>query len=331
MASKISRNGAEYKGMIKLEVISLFDNKNQDAGAQNTNHDDKIEQMKKCPHLVQYQGSKRNLAPIIVKYFPKEIKRLIEPFSGTAALSIYSAYNGLADSFLLNDINSAVIKLLEKCVTDPDALVEEYKKIWTGQFADNTDSNDYYYKMRELFNKGNPDEALTLFILARVAKGAIRYNLHGEMNQICDKRRFGTKPENVLENACAISYLLKNRTEFYNTDYKDVLKMAKKGDLVYMDPPYQGVISGLSQRYISGLDFDEFVDSLSQLNKRNVDYIVSYDGQTGDKKFGQDLPESLELQHVLINAGRSSQATLNGKVETTYESLYISKGIRKDL
>ena len=40
------------------------------------------------PHLVQYQGSKRNIASEISSYFPKRINRLIEPFCGTAAVSI---------------------------------------------------------------------------------------------------------------------------------------------------------------------------------------------------------------------------------------------------
>ena len=42
----------------------------------------------KTPHIVQYQGSKRILAPRIMQYMPKYFNRLIEPFSGMAAISI---------------------------------------------------------------------------------------------------------------------------------------------------------------------------------------------------------------------------------------------------
>ena len=48
--------------------------------------------MAKIPHLVQYQGSKRNLAPEIIRYFPDKINRIIEPFAGTCAVTILSAY-----------------------------------------------------------------------------------------------------------------------------------------------------------------------------------------------------------------------------------------------
>lgn len=34
----------------------------------------------KVPHIVQYQGSKRILAPQILQYMPKKIDRLIEPY-----------------------------------------------------------------------------------------------------------------------------------------------------------------------------------------------------------------------------------------------------------
>lgn len=283
----------------------------------------------KVPHLVQYQGSKRSLAPIIAEYFPNKIERFIEPFSGTGAMSIYTAYHKLCSSFVLNDINKPIIDMLKECVNDPEKLYNDYKTIWEEQFKD-TDTVDYYYKMRDKFNKTESHPALTLFILARVAKGAIRYNSSGEMNQICDKRRFGAKPDTIYKNAFAISGLLKDKTEFYNLDYKKILKIAQHGDLVYMDPPYQGVSKGLSSRYINNLPFEEFVESLSYLNSLDIDFIVSYDGKTDDKTFGKELPESLDCQHLFIKAGRSSQATLNGREAYTYESLYLSRNLRKD-
>jgi len=36
----------------------------------------------RIPHIVQYQGSKRILAPQILDYMPRKFNRLIEPFLG---------------------------------------------------------------------------------------------------------------------------------------------------------------------------------------------------------------------------------------------------------
>ena len=74
--------------------------------------------------------------------------------------------------------------------------------IWNKYNPDSLDI-DYYYKIRDQFNAGQKDPARMLFILARVVKGAVRYNVDGVMNQSCDKRRYGTKPETVAKNAKA--------------------------------------------------------------------------------------------------------------------------------
>lgn len=287
--------------------------------------------MGKVPHLVQYQGSKRILAPEIVKYIPKTTKRIIEPFAGTGAVSIFAAYQNICEAFVLNDINIPLIQMLQLCIEEPALLVRQYSEIWQGQFAENENSVDYFFRIRNEFNEGKCDAGRMLFLLARVVKGAVRYNVHGEMNQSCDKRRYGTKPDIIECNAFRISELLKGKTEFYSMDYKALLDIAEAGDLVYLDPPYQGTsnkVNARDNRYIQGVEFEEFVGALEQLNEKRIDYIVSYDGMTGNRKIGQTLPEYLKLTHMYIDAGLSTQATLNGKSETTYESLYLSEGLQ---
>ncbi|MEY8338302.1 Dam family site-specific DNA-(adenine-N6)-methyltransferase [Lachnospiraceae bacterium 62-35] len=285
----------------------------------------------KVPHLVQYQGSKRIIAPEIIKFFPNKIDRLVEPFSGTCAISILAAAENRCDNFWVNDINEPLIRMMEECINSPKRLANEYLTIWEGQFQIDQNNVDYFYKVREEFNCGMKDSARMLFLLARVVKGAVRYNSHGELNQSCDKRRYGTKPEIIANNAFKISELLKGKTLFSSKDYKEILALTKPGDLVYMDPPYQGTSNRDSlrdNRYIQGVDFEEFVNELAKLNNRGIDFIVSYDGMTGDKIIGKHLPQKLELNHTYINAGVSAQATLNGKKEITYESLYTSKNLK---
>lgn len=286
----------------------------------------------KVPHLVQYQGSKRIIAPEIIKFFPNKINRLIEPFSGTCAVSILTAAENKCDCFWVNDINAPLIKMMEECVNEPQKLASAYLAVWEGQFQNNQNPVDYFYKIRKEFNCGKQDSARMLFLLARIVKGAVRYNVHGELNQSCDKRRYGTKPQVIADNAFKIAELLKGKTDFSSKDYKEVLALTRPGDLVYMDPPYQGTSSRDTRRdnrYIQGVDFDEFIEELSKLNDRGIDFIVSYDGRTGDKIIGKELPQKLHLNHIYINAGLSTQATLNGKKEITYESLYTSKNLMR--
>ena len=60
----------------------------------------------KIPHPIPYQGSKRNLAANILRFFPQKIDRLIEPFAGSAAITIASAYYFKANKFIVNDIRN---------------------------------------------------------------------------------------------------------------------------------------------------------------------------------------------------------------------------------
>ena len=77
-----------------------------------------------------------------------------------------------------------------------------------------------------------------------------------------------------------------------------------------MDPPYQGTSNRENprdNRYIQGVDFEEFVVELAKLNNRGIDFIVSYDGMTGDKIIGKHFPEELNLNHMYINAYQRRQ------------------------
>ena len=123
--------------------------------------------------------------------------------------------------------------------------------------------------------------------------------------------------------------MLKGKAEFTSMDYRKVLEQAVPGDLVYMDPPYQGVCNSRDNRYFSGINFSEFVEAIADLNTRGVDFAISYDGLCGDKQYGEDLPETLGLRKVLLNAGLSSQAILLGRKETTYEALYLSRNLHE--
>lgn len=110
-------------------------------------------------------------------------------------------------------------------------------------------------------------------------------------------------------------------------DYKDVFQLAEKGDVVYMDPPYQGVSDVRDNRYFAGVPFSEFSASLYELNRRRVDFLISYDGECGGREYGDDLPADLKCAKYMLCAGLSTQATFLGRKEMTKEALYVSKGL----
>jgi DNA adenine methylase len=279
------------------------------------------------PHPIPYQGSKRNLADNILRYFPAKVETLHEPFAGSAAISLAAAAYKRASRFHINDLNKPLIDLWRAIVDTPEKLAKEYKVLWTAQLDD---PKAFYKKIRDEFNlTGRPD--YFLYLLARCVKASVRYNANGEFNQSPDNRRRGATPATMQDQLLGASYLLKGKTTFSSKNYRDVVTLAKRFDLIYMDPPYQGVCGNRDTRYLASVQFCEFVEVLEQLNSRGIRYIVSYDGRTGNKVHGCLLPEHLHLTHMEIDAGRSSQATLLGRDDATYESLYLSPSLADEL
>ena len=274
----------------------------------------------RVPHPIPYQGSKRRLAPLILSFFPKDVKVLIEPFAGSAAVGLAAAMKRKAKRILLNDINRSLMRLWEDIIFRPEEIAEEYKVLWKQQRGR---ERKYYDIVREQFNKtGRPD--CFLYLLARCVKASVRYNSNGEFNQSPDNRRKGTHPETMRRQIIAASEILRGKTKLMCGDHREPLTGATVDDLVYLDPPYQGVCGGRDSRYVKGLAFDGFVDSLDGLNERQISYIVSYDGRMGAKSYGRKLPDRLDLKHIEVPAGRSTQATLLGRNHVTYESIYLS-------
>ncbi len=272
------------------------------------------------PQAFPYQGSKRKLAPAIIKFIPESAHRLVEPFAGSAAISVAAAFAGSVNEFWLNDAHAALMSLWHRIIHDPDGLALDYMTLWQSQIGR---ERDFYNQVRLDFNASQKPELL-LFLLARCVKAAIRYNRRGEFNNSPDHRRKGMMPGTMQQTLRLVSEALGRGTRLTSTDYKQVLAKTTRSDFVFMDPPYQGVAKQRDNRYISGVDFDEFVCELESLNKREIPFAVSYDGRTGDKIHGQKLPDHLQLYHVEMLVGRSTQATLLGRSEDTFESVYIS-------
>ncbi len=279
------------------------------------------------PHPIPYQGSKRSLAPIILSYFPANAERLIEPFAGSAAVSLLAGARNKAKEFVLNDLNQPLMILWEEIIQRPDAISRAYEELWIAQSGR---EREFYDEIRDRFNQTKRPDYF-LYLLARCVKAAIRYNAEGEFNQSPDNRRKGARPDVMRTNIVRASRLLQGKALLSATDYQGVVLTARPSDIVYMDPPYQGVCGKRDPRYIGGFTFQAFVDTLHKLNDRLVSYIVSYDGRTGSKTFGEPLPAALGLTRTEIDAGRSSQATLLGRTANTYESLYLSPALANRL
>ena len=275
----------------------------------------------RLPHPIPYQGSKRGLAHTILSVAARrKFQRFYEPFAGSAAMTIAAARLGMAERFVIADSLAPLVEIWRQAIAHPQALADAYERVWNGQLDEDA---AYYNRVRDAFNRSH-DPAKLLYLLARCVKNSPRFNRQGAFNQSPDKRRLGMHPIKMRREIMGAASLLNGRTTVIYGDFEAVISEATGDDIVYLDPPYEGTSSGVDKRYHQGMSRERLIAVLASLNTRGVPFLLSYDGRCGTKVYGPPLPESLGLRRLELHAGRSTQATLNGKDDVTVESLYVS-------
>ena len=277
----------------------------------------------RLPHPIPYQGSKRNLAPLIGQYIPNSVETWYEPFAGSAAMTIWAAHKKAARRYVIGESSAPIAKLWQTIVNDPAEVADTYEQIWNGQ---DPDDPGYFNCVRKRYNKDrNPVDLL--YLICRCVKNAIRFNARGHFTQSVDKRRLGMHPAKMRVALMGVSNLLRGQVEVRASDWLDTLRDVTEHDFIYMDPPYMGTSIGRDKRYAEQMMRSRLIGGLRSLRKRDVRFALSYDGMTGTKEYGPPLPNDLDLTRLFLHAGMSSQATLNGQKAETIESLYLSPGL----
>ncbi|MGB8259036.1 MAG: DNA adenine methylase [Terracidiphilus sp.] len=272
------------------------------------------------PHPIPYQGSKRRLATAILSHVPSSrYTRLVEPFAGSAAITLAAATEGRFSSYLIGDALQPLVGLWNLILKAPEELAERYGLLW---HEERSRPIEAFYEIRTQFNEDR-EPAKLLYLLARCVKNSVRFNPAGEFNQSPDKRRTGTRPETMRAEILAAHRVLRGRCLAAHGDFLSLFQEAREGDVFYLDPPYQGTSNGRDQRYFAGVGRARIIEGLEILNTRGIPFVLSYDGSCGEKSYGEPLPDEIG-RRILLDVGRSSQATLNGRKEVTVESLYVS-------
>ena len=170
------------------------------------------------PHALPYQGSKRRLAHAIVPLLPADTDRLLEPFAGSAAVSLAARHLKIGGTAWFSDINAPLIGLWQRILDDPYELADAYGRMWVEQRAD---PSAYFVSIRADFNEQHAPHHL-LYLLARCVKAAVRYNSDGEFNQGVDHRRLGVRPD-LMRSRLVTGIDDARRLAGIRADYRDVL------------------------------------------------------------------------------------------------------------
>lgn len=268
--------------------------------------------MKLIPPVIKWTGSKRPIAYKLAKLFPKS-DRFFDPFVGGGAILPF--FQG--KPAIVGDVIPELIALWTLIKEKPDLVASEYAKRWNRL---QTEGYKVYYEFRDNFN-ATKDPLDFLFLSRTCVNGLIRYNKEGKFNNSLHHTRPGIHPKTLQEIIKNWSKWIQH-TSFYNQDYRLTLSEAKLGDTVFFDPPYVGT----GTRYIpQTFDYKVFYDELERLNQLGVNWILTLDGEAGERLYDSKIPKDLYKKDFKISTGKSPfSKVMNNKDDTILESVYLN-------
>lgn len=189
------------------------------------------------PTFLKWPGGKRKIIPALEKYFPPSIKRYFEPFLGGGSVFFYIKQKYNPAYSLISDINRDLINVYLDVRDNPDALIEQLKKL------KKNNSKEFYYLTRESFNKGKlkgiKRSAVFIYLNKTCFNGIYRVNRKNEFNVPYGKiHNPGIFDEEIIHLA---SKLLNDKVDIRHMDYRELSGLIKKGDFIYLDPCYDPI------------------------------------------------------------------------------------------
>lgn len=224
---------------------------------------------KECAPFLRWAGSKRRLLPILKTFWTEKHKRYLEPFAGSACLF----FSLKPPKAILGDLNPELIAtylevkyrvraVLDELAEIPLANRKEYLRLRSadsGELSPSKRAARFIYLNRFCFN------------------GIYRTNLQGKFNVPYSGDRCGTFPGPEIFHDC--SRRLRN-TRFVWGDFELVLRQARRGDLVYMDPPFAVRARRVFREYDPSTfthgDIKRLRSWMERLNAARINFVVSY-------------------------------------------------------
>jgi DNA adenine methylase len=160
-----------------------------------------------------------------------------------------------------------------------------------------------YERIKASYN-ASPNGADLLFLCRSCYGGVVRFRkADGYMSTPCGVH----KPIPPVAFSKRVDEWLRRTkgTEFLVMDYACAMAQAKRGDLVYCDPPYQETQTILYGA--QGFDLAHLFEVIARCKSRGVYVALSIDGtkRSGNRICRVPIPHGLFEREVLVNCGRS--------------------------
>ena len=262
--------------------------------------------------FVKWAGGKRQILDKLKEYVPVEYNTYYEPFVGGGALLFELA----PKHAVINDLNKELMNTY-KVLCDE----EKFKKMC--RVLNNYEANhseEFYYEIRNKDRNKNTYNKLsdytraarTIYLNKACFNGLYRVNSKGEFNVPYGKKtKVNTYDGNKLITVS--NYLNMNDIKILNVDYKEALKTAKKGDFVYIDPPYDSDTAIFTNYTETGFNKDsqrELAFVFKELSDKGVFVMLSNYNTT----LIQDLYKGYHIHLIEAKRNINANAKKRGSV-----------------
>lgn len=264
--------------------------------------------------FLRWTGSKRwFIKHHISRFLPNKFNNFHEPFLGGGSVFFFikQTFQEEKRKFFLADTNEDLINVYEQLRDNPYGVIENLK-----QFKN---TKEDYYKVRSYNPRNNERKAAKFIYLNRTSfNGIYRVNSNGVYNVPYGYR---SNVDFVTENLLLdVSELLQD-TVFSTTSFHKSLASVKKGDLVFLDPPYtvahenNGFIE-YNQKLFSWNDQEKLKKMVEKIISKNAFFILTNASHKSIKTLYTDIAKITVLSRPSIVGGRT-------KTRSTYNELIV--------
>ncbi|MAQ13821.1 MAG: hypothetical protein CMN30_03390 [Sandaracinus sp.] len=263
--------------------------------------------------FVKWVGGKRRLLPQLEPLMPAgvERRRHVEPFVGGGAFFFARA----PQNALLCDVNPSLVSTYEAVRDDVDAVIRAL-----GALA-RRHGKERYYAVRERYNAARTGErpasqsstaAMFIYLNKTCFNGLHRVNRKGEFN--VPMGRYKNPRILDVDRLRSASAALRS-AEITCEGFEGLLRSAKPGDFVYLDPPYEPVsrtasFTNYAKDGFSQDDQRRLRDVYAALDRRGCKLMLS----NSDVPFIRELYAEWKIDVVQAARAVNSDASARGKV-----------------
>ena len=247
--------------------------------------------------LLKWIGNKQKQADAIIGHFPKQFGTYYEPFLGSGGvLGVLAPERAVAsDAFL------PLMEIWKDLQDDKERL----KRHYADRFAllESVGKEKCYEHVLASYN-AKPNGADLVFLCRTCYGGVVRFRKADGYMSTPVGIHYPVSPES-FDKRVDLWHKRTKGTQFLHAEFAETMALARKGDLVYCDPPYvdsQTILYGAQ-----GFSVRRLFDSIADCKARGVHVALSIDGTkySGRKLCDVPIPDGLFEREVFLALGRS--------------------------